>query len=76
VSISEGFIKYIVTLSDRELVFHKSETSKRWWVELLNENYIDNKLKRSTLLPCTQQDYKAACDDELPERWWKASKRG
>lgn len=76
VSISEGFIKYIVTLSDRELVFYKSETSRRWWVELLNENYIDNKSKRTTLLPCTQEDYKAACDDELPERWWKASKRG
>ncbi len=76
VSLNEGFVKYIVTLSDRELVFHKSETSKRWWIELINENYIDNKLKRSTLLPCTQEDYKAACADELPERWWKASKRG
>jgi hypothetical protein len=42
---------------------------------MLNENYIDNKLKRTTLLPCTQQDYQAACADELPERWWKASKR-
>ena len=37
---------------------------------------MDNKLKRSTLLPCTQQDYNAACADKLPERWWKASKRG
>jgi len=76
VSLNEGFVKYIVTLSDRELVFHKSETSKRWWIELINENYIDNKLKRSALLPCTQQDYKSACVDELPQRWWKASKRG
>jgi len=76
VSLNEGFVKYIVTLSDRELVFHKSETSKRWWIELINENYIDNKLKRSALLPCTQQDYKSACADELPQRWWKASKRG
>ena len=76
VSLNEGFVKYIVTLSDRELVFHKSETSKRWWIELINENYIDNKLKRSALLPCTQKDYKSACADELPQRWWKASKRG
>ena len=76
VSIKGGFVKYIVTLSDRELIFHKSETSKRWWIELINENYMDNKLKRSTLLPCTQQDYNAACADKLPERWWKASKRG
>jgi hypothetical protein len=76
VLISDEFVKYIVTLSDRELIFHKSNKSKRWWVELPNENYIDNKLKRSTLLPCTQEDYTSACADELPVRWWKASKRG
>mgnify|MGYP001162171795 CR=1 FL=1 len=75
-SLSEGFIKYIVPLDDRELVFYKSETSKRWWIELTNQNYIDNKLKRSALLPCTEQDYKSACLDILPQRWWKASKRG
>ena len=73
--IKDGFVKYIVTLSDRELVFYKSNISKRWWLEIKNENYIDNKLKRSTLLPCTKADYTAACNDILPERWLKASKR-
>ena len=75
ISIKDGFVKYIVTLSDRELVFYKSNISKRWWLEIKNENYIDNKLKRSTLLPCTKADYTAACNDILPERWLKASKR-
>ena len=76
VKINDGFVKYIVTLSDRELIFHKSKKSERWWVEIINENYIDNKIKRSALLPCTEQDYRSACVDELPDRWWKASKRG
>ncbi|MBL29735.1 MAG: arginase [Flavobacteriaceae bacterium] len=75
ISIDDRFIKYIVTLSDRELVFYKSNLSKRWWLEIKNENYIDNKLKRSTLLPCTIEDYDSACDDKLPERWLKAYKR-
>ena len=75
ISIKDGFVKYIVTLSDRELVFYKSNISKRWWLEIKNENYIDNKLIRSTLLPCTKADYVAACKDILPERWLKASKR-
>lgn len=76
VNINDGFTKYIVTLSGRELVFYNSEISKRWWVELTNENFMDNKLKRTTLLPCTKQDYDTACADELPDRWWKASRRG
>ena len=76
INTNDGFTKYIVTLSGRELVFYNSEVSKRWWVELTNENFMDNKLKRTTLLPCTKQDYDTACADELPDRWWKASRRG
>ena len=76
INTNDGFTKYIVTLSGRELVFYNSEISKRWWVELTNENFMDNKLKRTTLLPCTKQDYDTACADELPDRWWKASRRG
>jgi len=72
---SQGFKRYTVTLSDFELVFFQSEKSKRWWINVTNENYLDNKTSRSTLLPCTQKDYKMACSDILPERWWKAMKR-
>lgn len=72
---SEGFKKYTVAMSDRELIFYKSEKSKRWWMEMTNESYLDNKKPANTLLSCTHQDYLDACKDELPERWWKASKR-
>jgi hypothetical protein len=26
-------------------------------------------------LPCTHEDYLAACEQEIPERWWKAQRR-
>ena len=73
---SQGYGKYTVTLSDRELVFYQSEKSKRWWIEITNEDYLNNKMKRSTLLSCTHQDYLDACNDKLPDRWWKEIKRG
>ena len=72
---SDGFIKYTVTLSDRELVFHQSEKSDRWWMEITNESYLSNKIKTNALLPCTHKDYLEACNDKLPEKWLKATKR-
>jgi len=75
VATSQGFTKYVVQMSDRDLVFYRSEKSQRWWMELLREDYLDNKKKKSTLLSCTQADYDAACQDILPDRWWRASKR-
>ena len=71
----EGFNKFTVQLSDRDLIFHKSQKSKRWWVEIVIKSYIDNKIKSNTLLSCTYEDYLNACNDKLPERWIKASKR-
>lgn len=73
---SQGYKRYTVTLSDRDLVFYQSEVSQRWWVEIINENYLDNKTKTMALLPCNHREYQDACNDILPERWWKAIKRG
>lgn len=75
VATSQGFTRYAVQMSDRELVFFKSNKSQRWWMEISTENYLDNKSIRSALLSCTHQDYLEACGDVLPDRWWKASKR-
>ena len=75
VAISHGFKKYNVSMSDREILFYKSIKSGRWWMEIDNKNYLDNKTKSSTLLSCTHQDYLDACNDILSDRWWKATKR-
>jgi arginase family enzyme len=71
----ENFVKYIVPIQEEELVFYKSPNTGRWWIEIPFLTPVHNKLKRSTLLPCTNEDYLAACEQEIPERWWKAQRR-
>ncbi len=71
----DNYIKYFVPLDEEEIVFYKSNKTERWWIEIpffLNGN---NKLKKHTLLPCTNDDYIAACNQEFPERWWKAQRK-
>ncbi|MDB2456275.1 formimidoylglutamase [Flavobacteriaceae bacterium] len=75
VNTNKNFKRYTVQMSDREMIFHQSEKSGRWWLEIENENYLDNKSKSNTLLSCTHKDYLDACNDVLPDRWWKATKR-
>ncbi|WP_445716960.1 formimidoylglutamase [Flavobacterium sp.] len=71
----ENYIKYIVPIDDEELVFYKSNKTERWWIEIPFLTNVNNKLKRNTLLPCMHEDYLAACEQEIPERWWKAQRR-
>ena len=71
----EHYIKYIVPIEDEELIFYKSNKTERWWIEIPFLTNVNNKLKRNTLLPCTHDDYLAACEQEIPERWWKAQRR-
>jgi hypothetical protein len=69
------YVKYIVPFEEEEIVFYKSNKTERWWIEIpffLNTN---NKLKKNTLLPCTNNDYIAACNQEFPQRWWKAQRK-
>jgi hypothetical protein len=67
----ENFIKYIVPIDEDELIFYKSNTSERWWIEIPHTD-LNNKLKRNTLLPCSNEDYVMATQQEIPNRWWKA----
>lgn len=69
------YIKYIVPIEDEELVFFKSNKTERWWIEIPNPSGLHTKLKRNTLLPCSYEEYLAACDHEIPERWWKAQRK-
>ena len=69
------FVTYRVPIDDEILVFKKSLLTERWWIELPFISNVNNKLKRHTLLPCTQSDYERACRQEIPERWYKARKK-
>jgi arginase family enzyme len=70
----ENYIKYIVTLEE-DLIFYKSNITERWWIEIPFLSNGNNKLKKSTLLPCMYEDYLAACVGDIPERWWKAQRK-
>ncbi|NHN26526.1 formimidoylglutamase [Flavobacterium jejuense] len=71
----EQYLKYIVLIEEEELIFFKSNKTDRWWIEIPFLDNKNNKLKRNTLLPCTHDDYLAACEQEIPNRWWKAYRR-
>lgn len=71
----EKYIKYIVPLDEEELIFFKSHKTDRWWIEIPFISTGNNKLKKSTLLPCSYEEYLGACNQEIPERWWKAQRK-
>ena len=64
--------KFITLADSHELIFYKSIKSGRWWIEIPFLSNVNNKLKKHTLLPCTHQDYLDACNDKIPDRWFKA----
>ncbi len=73
---SKDFNKFIVPTDTEELVFYKSLLSERWWVEVPSILPIHTKTNTPALLPCTEKDYLDACNQNIPERWFKAYKKG
>lgn len=74
-SARKEFIKYQVPVEEEILVFYKSPLSGRWWIEIPFISAANNKLKRHTLLPCTEGDYLQACNQVIPERWYKTKRK-
>ena len=70
------FIRYIVPCESEQLHFYKSALTSRWWVEVPNLPGAHTKSHAPALLPCTELDYLEACDQNIPERWFKAYKKG
>jgi len=70
-----SYTTYKVPIDDEILLFKKSIKTGRWWIELPFISNVNNKLKRSTLLPCTYGEYLGACNQEIPERWMKARRK-
>ncbi len=70
--VDNNYQKYITLVNGEELMFYKSNKTGRWWIEIPFLSKVNNKLKRDTLLPCMHQDYIDACNNILPDRWYKA----
>jgi len=64
--------KYTTLTDSEELIFYKATDTGRWWIEIPFLININNKLKKHTLLPCTHKDYIDACENKIPNRWYKA----
>jgi arginase family enzyme len=75
VAAGVDFTSYTVEMTHQTIRFFKSEKSNRWWMEITNDFIVNNKLKTSTLLPCTEEDYREALNNKLPEKWLNALKR-
>lgn len=75
-STNDDFSKFIVPSDTEELVFYKSHLTERWWIEVPSILTSHTKSQSQALLPCTEQDYLDACDQIIPERWFKAYKKG
>ena len=67
------YLKYRVNIQNNkyEIVFYKSKKSDRWWMEVPCPTAMD-KYERHHLVPCSYNDYQAACREEMPDRWWQA----
>lgn len=71
-----NFVRYQVPIDNELLVFYESKLSGRWWIEIpSNMKSPNNKLKQHTLLPCDKETYLSACDQDMPERWYKAKQK-
>ncbi len=69
----KSYLKYTVLLEEQELVFYKSDVSDRWWIEI---EYPQKDMKvQKMLFPCSYVDYQKAQGGELPERWWRVSRK-
>jgi len=69
--LKDNYKKYIVPLETQIINFYKSNKSDRWWMEVS----VNNNLNKTTLIPCTYNDYLDACNQNIPDRWLRVFKK-
>ncbi|MFM1932011.1 MAG: Protein of unknown function Fjo29, partial [Bacteroidota bacterium] len=71
IASKETYTRYIVPMSEHELVFYKSPLTDRWWMDVPYVSGGQTRYERHHLVPCTYEDYQQATNEEMPDRWWK-----
>lgn len=51
---------------DHDMIFYKSMITERWWLNIPNSKTLQN-----VVVSCSEDDYQAACNHEVPDVWWK-----
>lgn len=71
ISNSKQYTNYKVVLSntEEELIFIKSQKSGRWWMKIPYPPKKKRKFERHHLVPCSYEDYQLALKDEMPDLW-------
>jgi hypothetical protein len=70
----ENYIKYIVPMEEETLIFHKSDKTDRWWIEIPFISNGNNKLKEIRYyLVLTTNIWEHVI--RASERWWKAQRK-
>ena len=79
---SPFYIKYLVPMggkgsinTDFMMVFYKSKLTDKWWLEVPAPDTEENPYGRSSIIPCSYNDYQQANRGEMPERWIKMYNR-
>ncbi len=70
---TDGLVEYIVDFQQDQIVFWKSKRSGRWWIQVPVKTR--KKYERHRLIPCSYNDYRLACQEELPNRLLNAFRR-
>ncbi len=67
------FLHYIVPIEGipEPVTFLKHPVSKRWWIEVPSPDceFFPHRI------PCSKRDYRLACKNEIPDRWWTSFNR-
>lgn len=74
----KDYIRFTVLINEgeHELIFYKSPLSERWWIEVPLQSGFKSSTRRHALVPCSHEDYLRACEGEIPDRWWRAYRKG
>jgi formiminoglutamase len=69
-----GNKKYHIDMDEigQPMIFYQSLRTERWWMEL---PFVDEASGKNVIIACTHADYLKACNNEIPDRWWKACHR-
>ena len=66
----EQFMHYIVSFDeDNRITFFKSQLSNRWWCEVPVKEGLPH------IIACSEEDYKMASQNLIPDRWLKLFKK-
>ncbi len=77
IGTKDAYTKYRVHVesTEHELIFYKSDKSDRWWMDVPYPPHQRVKFERHHLVPCSYEEYQGACNNHIPDLWWKTYRK-